>query len=203
MGSTYWRLRGTVFRSTPKNRSTVIVGHSERDAALKLIALRELLEDIPWTHRVDVSFQAERRVTSTGRARLEFFRRLCAAPRSYGPAMAWMIPEPHPTNPGRWHMHGLWRVPAAQLWRGWWRCCKEWWGSNCGWTRVWALPVGNKAALGKAVSYAAKHHVKTHPIAWHRFETRYTRTVDSPPAYTMAYWAKGGKRMELHIGQGQ
>lgn len=163
-----------------------------------MIALRELLEDIPWTHRVDQSFQDAHGVSGPARARLTYYAALHRAPRSYGPATAWMIAEPHPTNVGHWHMHGLWQVPAGQLWRGWWRDCKEHWGEATGWLRIWPLPFGHKAALGKAVSYAAKHHVKAHPIAWRRFETWYTRVEDSPPVYSMEYHSRGGKRMTLN-----
>jgi hypothetical protein len=163
--------------------------------SVRMIALRETLEGIPWTHRVDHSFQAERNVGSAGSARLSYRGALNRAPVCYTPIRAWCIPEPHPTNPGHWHIHGLWQVPAAQLWRGWWSDCKEWWGANAGWARIWPLPHGDKAALGKAVTYAAKHHVKAHPLTWTRYATRYER--DSNGGYTMSYWSRGGKRMVL------
>jgi hypothetical protein len=166
----------------------------------KLAALRETLVGVGWTHRVDHSFQAHHAVTNCARARLVYLRALCAAPQGYCPAQAWIVPEPHPTNPGRYHVHGLWRMAAVDLWRGWWHDAKEWWGAGFGWTRIFALPHRDKAALGKAVTYAAKHHVKAHPLTWHRYATRYER--DSSGGYTMAYWSRGGKRMVLHVDQG-
>lgn len=189
------RRRPPVYRKTPVDPRIADSARAHR--ALKLIALRELLDDIPWTHRVDHSFQVRHAVSSAARARLVYLAALRSAPRSYGPRIAWVMPEPHPSNPGHWHVHGLWTVPAGQLWRGWWSDCKEWWGESFGWTRIHALPVGDKAALGGAVSYAAKHHVKAHPISWARYATWYTRTVDSPPVYTMEYYTRTGKRMVL------
>lgn len=173
-------------------------------AKLKLIACRERLQGIPWTHRVDHSFKPDLAATSCGAARLVYLHALAAAPSAYAPRIAWMMPEPHPTNPSQWHMHGLWLVRPGQLWRGWWRDCKEWWGENAGWARIWPLPVGDKAALGGAVDYAAKHHVKTHPLAWWRYETRYELDeTGTCRVYAMRVWSKSRKERVVCSGEGQ
>lgn len=117
------------------------------------------MSETPWTHAVDHSFKRCFGVRSK-RIALQWYQRLTyMLPRHIRPTEVLMVAEEHPVSPGWFHLHGMWVVPAALLYDGWWRTVKEYFWEHIGKTYCRPLPVEH-APRWERLMYCLKHASK-------------------------------------------
>lgn len=145
-----------------------------RRAVVEMLVRNEVGSGVPWTHKVDQTFNEDGGRTLCA-VRIRYGAALAALPALLAPSSAWMVIEKHPHGTGH-HMHGVWKAIQAATVPQWWRGVKEWCWDHVGSCRMWRLNGDPSiAARMVALAYPLKHAVKGSPTTFNRKATWYNR----------------------------